>query len=107
DGRPLPGLVALQRRPARAALRPAPRSRRGGAAIVIGLDPAWVALALAFAPALIGAVNLLVLIRAPRGVPPGATLVSILIPARDEAANIAACAEAALASRGVAVEVLV
>ncbi|WP_431270908.1 hypothetical protein [Dankookia sp. P2] len=32
-------------------------------------------------------------------------LVSVLIPARDEAANIEACVTAALASRGVAVEV--
>ncbi|MCQ4162300.1 glycosyltransferase [Roseomonas sp. GC11] len=41
------------------------------------------------------------------GGPPPATLVSILIPARDEAANITPCLRAALASTGVAVEVLV
>ena len=41
------------------------------------------------------------------GAEPAGDLVSILIPARDEAAHIAACVQAALASAGVAVEVLV
>ncbi|PZW46536.1 glycosyl transferase family 2 [Humitalea rosea] len=63
-------------------------------------------LELAMIPAIIGAINLL-LLRAPRGYAPPGTLVSILIPARDEAANIATCLAAALASRGTAIEVLV
>ncbi len=67
---------------------------------------AWIALALATLPAALGLHNLLRL-RAPEGRPPEGTLVSILIPARNEAANIPACAEAALASQGVAVEVVV
>ncbi|PHK95795.1 glycosyl transferase [Pseudoroseomonas rhizosphaerae] len=67
---------------------------------------AWAALGLAAFPAVLGALNLRGL-RRPRGTPPGPTLVSILVPARDEAANIAACVQAALASEGVAVEVLV
>jgi GT2 family glycosyltransferase len=64
------------------------------------------ALALAAFPASMAAVNLALLRAASGTVAPG-TLVSILIPARDEAANIAACLDAALASTGVAVEVLV
>ncbi|MGK7867480.1 glycosyltransferase [Falsiroseomonas sp. E2-1-a20] len=67
---------------------------------------AWIALALAMFPATMGVVNLF-LVRPPRGTPVEGTLVSILIPARNEAANIAACLDAALASRGVAVEVVV
>jgi hypothetical protein len=70
------------------------------------MELALFALALALLPALLGAANLLLLPRA-RGVPPEGTLVSILIPARNEAANIEGCVRAALASRGVAVEVLV
>jgi hypothetical protein len=70
------------------------------------VEPAIAALALAAIPALLGALNLLLLPRA-GGVPDGNALVSILIPARDEEANIGACLRAALASRGVAVEVLV
>ena len=69
-------------------------------------DLALLALALAAIPALYGAVNLALLPRA-RGTPPAGTLISILVPARDEAANIEACLRAALASRGVAVEVVV
>lgn len=42
-----------------------------------------------------------------RGRPGFAPLVSVLIPARDEAATIGACVESALASRGVVLEVLV
>ncbi len=61
---------------------------------------------LALIPAAFGAINL-ALLRTPRGRPSAGTLVSVLIPARDEAANIAACVNAALASRDVAVEVLV
>lgn len=67
---------------------------------------AWIALALAAMPAAIGLLNIL-LLRTPRGTPPAGSLVSILIPARDEAAHIATCITAALAQRGVAVEVLV
>jgi glycosyltransferase involved in cell wall biosynthesis len=67
---------------------------------------AWIALALAMFPASMGVVNLF-LVRPARGTPPEGALVSILIPARNEAANIAACLDAVLASRGVAVEVVV
>lgn len=67
---------------------------------------AWIALGLAAFPVLLAASNLRGLRRA-RGAPPEATLVSILIPARDEAENIGPCLEAALASRDVAIEVLV
>ncbi|MFC4169362.1 glycosyltransferase [Teichococcus aestuarii] len=66
----------------------------------------WAALGLAAFPALLGALNLRRL-RRPRGTPPGPSLVSILIPARDEAAHIETCVRAALASEDVAVEVLV
>lgn len=72
------------------------------------IDLALIALLLAALPATLGAWNLLMLPRLhldaalPEGV-----LVAILIPARNEAANIGACLEAALASHGVAVEVIV
>ncbi len=68
---------------------------------------AWIVLGLAALPALIGGFNLL-LVRTPRKrtVKEG-TLVSILIPARNEEANIAAAIEAALASSGVDIEVVV
>ena len=70
------------------------------------LTLALIALALALLPALLACANLAAL-RTPKseGVAPG--LVSILIPARDEAANIAATVRAALSSVGTAVEVLV
>jgi len=64
------------------------------------------ALALAAFPASMAAVNLALLGRA-AGTPAPSTLVSILIPARDEAANIAACLDAALAGTGTEIEVLV
>jgi hypothetical protein len=67
---------------------------------------AWIALALATFPATMGVINLF-LVRPPAGSAPADALVSILIPARNEEANIAACLDAALASRGVAVEVVV
>ena len=57
-------------------------------------------------PASMTAANLALLGRA-EGAPAPDTLVSILVPARDEAANIGACLDAALASAGVAIEVLV
>ncbi|MDJ0386885.1 glycosyltransferase [Roseomonas sp. E05] len=66
----------------------------------------WGALALATLPVALGTNNLRRLPRA-RGRPPEPTLVSILIPARDEAANIEPCLRAALASRDVSVEVVV
>lgn len=69
-------------------------------------DFAFIALALAVCPAVIGAINLR-LVRAPSGRVPEGAMVSILIPARDEAANIGACLEAALAQQGVRIEVVV
>lgn len=66
----------------------------------------WLALALALLPVLLAAGNLPRLCRA-RGTPRRGTLVSILIPARDEAANIADCLAAARASLGTEVEILV
>jgi hypothetical protein len=70
------------------------------------LSWSWIALALAGFPAMVGLANLAMPFRA-EGRPPDGTLVSILVPARDEEANIAACVEAALASAGTAVEVVV
>jgi phytoene synthase len=68
---------------------------------------AALALWLAIVPLLLGLVNAL-LLRTPRARPaPAGTRVSILIPARDEAANIEAAVTAALATRDVPVEVLV
>lgn len=68
---------------------------------------AWLAVALAALPAVLGWINLRAL-RPPAPAPadPG-TLVSVLIPARDEEARITAAVEAARASEGVAVEILV
>jgi phytoene/squalene synthetase len=68
---------------------------------------AWVVFALAALPAAVALLNALA-IRTPKGgrVPDGA-LVSVLIPARDEAANIRDAVGAALATRGVPVEVVV
>jgi hypothetical protein len=74
------------------------------------MDPAWIALALALLPAGLGSVNLALLPRLRAGdgdALPRDALVSILIPARNEAANIEACLRAALASAGTAVEVVV
>jgi hypothetical protein len=62
-------------------------------------------LLLAALPALIGLANLRALRDPPHGTSPG--LVSILIPARDEAANIGAALTAARASTGAAVEIVV
>jgi hypothetical protein len=67
---------------------------------------AWIALLLATFPATMGLANLF-LVRRPEGRPPAGTLVSILVPARNEERNIAACLDAALASQGVEVEVVV
>jgi hypothetical protein len=70
------------------------------------MEAAHIALGLALLPIVFGAINLR---RLPRlaGAPPEGTLVSILIPARNEAANIASCLEAALASTGAAIEIVV
>jgi hypothetical protein len=67
----------------------------------------FIALALAALPAILTAVNLMALARTPQGTPRPDTLVSILIPARNEAANIGPALDAALASTGVEIEVLV
>lgn len=69
-------------------------------------DYAWISLMLAVFPAMVGLVNLF-LLRAPEGPAPAGAMVSILVPARDESANIAACLDAALAQQGVAIEVVV
>lgn len=70
------------------------------------MDYVHIALALALLPMIFGIINLR---RMPRlhGTPPAGTKVSILIPARNEEANIAACLDAALASTGCEVEVVV
>ena len=67
----------------------------------------WIAFGLAGLAAAMAVVNLRGLVRAGAGRVPEGVLVSILIPARDEAPRIGACVAAALASRGVAVEVVV
>lgn len=71
---------------------------------MIGL--AWTCLALALLPLVLAFLNLPLFHRT-RRVPPAGTCVSILIPARDEAQTIEAAVGAALASRGVTVEVVV
>lgn len=68
---------------------------------------AFVALILAFVPAALFLLNLRLYRTPPVPTPPLADAVSVLIPARDEAAGIAGAVEAALASRGVSVEVVV
>lgn len=70
------------------------------------MEPAHIALALALFPAIVGLINLARLPVA-RGTPGAGTRISILIPARNEAGHIGACLEAALASTGCEVEVLV
>lgn len=67
---------------------------------------AALSLILALLPLLQGSVNLL-LYRRPKAAPPPGSAVSILIPARNEEASIAAAVDAALLSRGVEVEVVV
>lgn len=67
----------------------------------------YVLLALAAIPAVLVPMNLSVLRRTPRSQPRPDTLVSILIPARNEAGNIGPALDAALGSRGVPVEILV
>ena len=70
------------------------------------LGLALLSLVLALLPALLAAINLATL-RTPEPDPGVTPLVSILIPARNEAGSIAGTVEAALASVGVPVEVLV
>lgn len=67
---------------------------------------AWAAALLALLPLALAMANLRRFVRPRRPAPPG-TAASILIPARNEAAGIAAAVQAALASTGVAVEVVV
>ncbi len=66
-----------------------------------------VLLALAAFPAALALMNLTVLHRTPRYHPARETLVSILIPARNEAGNIGPALDAARRTIGVAVEILV
>ncbi|MFH6786586.1 MULTISPECIES: glycosyltransferase [Methylobacterium] len=68
---------------------------------------AALALALALLPALLALANLLALRRPRPGVPAPDGLVSILIPARNEAANIGPTLAAALAGTGIPIEVIV
>ncbi|MFC3124899.1 glycosyltransferase family 2 protein [Pseudoroseomonas globiformis] len=67
---------------------------------------AWIALGLAVFPWLLALRNVPRLPRVSDD-PPAAALVSILIPARDEAAHIETCVRAALSSQGVGIEVVV
>ncbi|MFC4170882.1 glycosyltransferase [Microvirga sp. GCM10011540] len=71
--------------------------------IALGL----VLLVLAAFPAVLAFMNLAVLQGTPRHRPQADTLVSIIVPARNEATNIAPALDCALASVGVPVEVLV
>lgn len=67
----------------------------------------FILLALAVLPAALALMNLSTLRSTPRHRPKSETLVSILIPARNEADNIGPAIEAALGTRGVDIEVLV
>ncbi len=69
-------------------------------------DVAWVCLAAAALPAALAAVNAL-LFRPPPRAAASPVAVSVLIPARNEEASIAACVESVLASRGAELEVIV
>jgi len=70
------------------------------------MEYAHFALALALMPVIFGYINLRRMARL-KAIPAEGTLVSILIPARNEAGNIASCLDAALASTGCAIEVVV
>ena len=70
------------------------------------MDYGHLPLALALLPIIFGAINLARMPR-PRARPPAGTLVSILIPARNEAAHIQGCVDSALASIGAGVEIIV
>jgi hypothetical protein len=74
---------------------------------VIGVLVASVSLALAAVPALLFLVNLFVYRKTAKMHGPVAPAVSVLIPARNEEGSIGAAVEAALASRGVTLEVVV
>jgi glycosyltransferase involved in cell wall biosynthesis len=63
-------------------------------------------LALALLPLFLGLINLVVY-RSPRRGPPPDAAVSVLIPARNEAANIQAAVNAALANKDIEIEVIV
>ena len=65
----------------------------------------WATFALAALPAVMAGINLLVLRRPPLPATPPS--IAILIPARNEAAAIGACVDAALASAGADIEVIV
>ena len=67
---------------------------------------AWIALALALAPVLVGAINLGLYRRPPRA-SVGTAALSVLIPARDEAANIGDALRSVLANRDLELEVVV
>lgn len=70
-------------------------------------DVAWVCLVAAALPAVLAAFNALFFRPPPRDTALLTVAVSVLIPARNEEAGIAACAEAVLASTGVELEVIV
>lgn len=70
------------------------------------MEFAHIALALALMPVIFGIINLRLMPRL-SGKPPAGTKVSILVPARNEEGNIATCLDAALASIGCEVEVVV
>lgn len=67
---------------------------------------AWASFCLALLPLLLGLANL-ALYRTPRANAPAGTAVSVLIPARNEEAGIAAAVRGALASNNVELEVVV
>lgn len=71
------------------------------------VDAAWVCLVAAALPAALAAVNAFFFRPPPRDTAVSPVAVSVLIPARNEEAGIAACVEAVLASRGVELEVIV
>jgi cellulose synthase/poly-beta-1,6-N-acetylglucosamine synthase-like glycosyltransferase len=71
------------------------------------LEAAWVCLAAAAIPAVLAAVNSFFFRPPPRGFSASPVAVSVLIPARNEEASIAACVESVLASCGVELEVIV
>lgn len=68
---------------------------------------AWVCIGLVALPAVLAVVNAFFFRPPPRVTAPSTPAVSVLIPARNEEASIAACVESVLASSGVEVEVIV
>lgn len=71
------------------------------------VDVAWVCLVAAALPAALAAVNAFFFRPPPRVAAVSPVAMSVLIPARNEEAGIAACVEAVLASRGVELDVIV